>query len=702
MGRLPSHIFVVRHGNRLDAADKQWHLTSPTPYDPPLTYGGFLQARQAGNQIGSILEQAKVDAEVTGNGAALSGKRRRFRVVIHSSPFLRCVQTSVGISSGLAQTAPDSIYQPCDVVVPRRAPVGRQSPHKSALLRLDTFLGEWLSPEYFEMITPPPGPALMMGGAKAELLRREDYSIYAGAAVPGASRPASKGALWSSPVSSPSQRPASPAPDQGGGGGSLFSSSAMAAALSSASQEQKKGYAPPRPLHAISSNGKIPDGFVAHARDSCVVVDYQWDSMRPPLDFGHGGTLGEEWTSMHHRFRSGLKRMLNWYATTDYPDELLCAPASNENDHSCSDSGYGEEEEEEVETVVVIVSHGAGCNALIGAVTHQPVLMDVGVASITLAARKPEADYAGALALASGRQGGGGGASVPPQAAVDDLYEIRLSASTEHLRSNSGASVAARPASPKNTWSPPGRRGRTPASAPAPASTSASTSASASASASTLASTLAGPPAVGGPVQSPFALLEPLSSVGSRSTSANPSVGHFSRRDSGSSRRSPRMAPPPTGTGYGFPSGNEGGSYAVGRGGVSSSGLWAPARSALRLIDDVDEEAVDDYDSMLPDFDNKRFRPISEENIKPSQGAKPSEPFPDLPPAMELPASPKGPIFAAPIKLNTDLAFGAPVEEMPLSHLGGLWNLAMPPSEADRLRDLSQTKRRWTVNERAR
>ncbi|EHK21367.1 uncharacterized protein TRIVIDRAFT_52050 [Trichoderma virens Gv29-8] len=661
MGRLPSHIFVVRHGNRLDTANKQWHLTSPTPYDPPLTYGGFLQARQVGNQIATILEQAKVEAEVTNNGASLSGKRRRFRVVIHSSPFLRCVQTSVGISSGLAQTASDSIFQPSDVIVPRKAPIGQQSPHKSALLRLDTFLGEWLSPEYFEQITPPPGPALMMGSAKADLLRREDYSIYADVPAPSTTQPTSNGALWSSPVASPLQQSAS-----GLGQGNVFSSSAMAAALSSASQEQKKGYGPPRPLHAISSNGKIPDGFVAHARDSCVVIDYQWDSMRAPLDFGDGGRLPEEWKSMHQRFRSGLKRMVNWYATTASPDELLCGPVSNENDHSCSDSGYGEEEEEEVETVVIIVSHGAGCNALIGAITHKPVLMDVGIASITAAVRRPDADYAKALAIASAQNDN---ASAIPQAAVDDLYEIRLSASTEHLRSNSGASVTARPASPRNTWSPSGLRGRN--------------------------ATLATSPTVGGPVQNPFTFLDPAPSTSTRSNSANPSVGPFSRRDSGSSRRSPRVAP--VSAGYE----NEASSYVTGRARAPSSGLWAPARSSLRLIDDVDEEAVDDYDSMLPDFDNKRFRPISDENIKPSQETNSAEPFPTLAPAIQLPTSPKGPVFAAPIKLNTDLSFEDSVDEMPLSGLGGLWTLAMPPSEADRLRDLSQTKRRWTVNERA-
>ncbi|KAK1256340.1 hypothetical protein MKX07_008599 [Trichoderma sp. CBMAI-0711] len=658
--RLPSHIFVVRHGNRLDTANKQWHLTSPTPYDPPLTYGGFLQARLVGNQIASILEQAKIDAEVTNNGATLTGKRRRFKVVIHSSPFLRCIQTSVGISSGLAQMPADSIYQPSDVLVPRKAPIGQQSPHRFALLRLDSFLGEWLSPEYFEMITPPPGPELMMGSAKAELLRREDYSIYTDVSTPSSNQPAtSKAALWSSPVSSPSQPNASSGPDQG----NAFGSSAMAAALSSASQEQKKGYVPPRPLHAVSSNGKIPDGFVAHARDSCVLIDFQWDSMRPPLAFGDGGKLPEEWTAMHQRFRTGLKRMVNWYATADFPDEMIGAPV-NDNDVSCSDSGYGEEEEEEIETVIIIVSHGAGCNALIGAITHQPVLMDVGIASITAAVRRSDANYAKALAAASERKGS---ASEPPQASVDELYEIRLSASTEHLRSNSGASITARPASPRNTWSPSARRGRT--------------------------SALASPTAAVSSF-SPFVFPEPASS-GNRSNSANASVGAFTRRDSGSTRRSPR-APPPVSAGYE----NEGSSFAGGRKSAPSPGLWAPSRPSVRLID-VDEEAVDDFENMFPDFDNKRFKPIPDENPKPAPEKPSSEPFPELAPAAKITASPQRPIFAAPIKLNTDLSFGEPEEEMPLSQLGGLWNLAMPPSEADRLRDLSQTKRRWTVNNRS-
>lgn len=634
-----------------------------------------------GNQISSILEQAKVDAEVPKKGAGRSGRRRRFRVVIHSSPFLRCIQTSIGISSGLAQTAADSIYQPSDVIVPRKAPIGQQSPNKSALLRLDTFLGEWLTPEYFETITPPPGASLMMAGAKSELLRREDYSMYTSTPVASNSRPASRGALWSSPVSTP-QPPASPTAERKSG---VFVQSAMAAALSSASQEQKKGYAPLRPLHAVSINGKIPDGFVAHARELCTVIDYQWDSMRAPLDFGDGGKLGEEWASMHHRFRSGLRKMVNWYATTDYPDEMLCGFTNNDGDHSCNDSGYGEDEDEEIETVVIIVSHGAGCNALIGAVTHQPVLMDVGIASITVAARKADADYSQALAAAADGQGG----ATSPLAAVDDLYDIRLSASTEHLRSNSGASITGQPASPRNSWGGSGRRGR--------------------------GSILASPTTTGGPVQSPFTGL----AYGNRGTSANASVGNFTRRDSGSSRQSPKVAPP-AGTMLKTSGDNESGATGwttgrtTGRGSTSSSsGLWAPARSALRFIDDVDEEAVDDYDSLLPDFDNKRFAPISNENVKPASTETKSTPFPALKEtksepfsfldrAAERPPSSKRPVFAAPITINTELAskgIGSPVEEMPLSQLGGLWSLAVP--EPNVAPDWSQTKRRWTVNERA-
>ncbi|POR32279.1 Uncharacterized protein TPAR_07504, partial [Tolypocladium paradoxum] len=664
----PAYLFVVRHGNRLDAADKKWHLTSPTPYDPPLTYGGLLQGRQVGNQIGSFLEQAKLDHDVSRNGASLAARRKRFKVIIHSSPFLRCVQTSIGISSGLAQTSPDSIYNPADIIVPRAAPTTQPLHFKSALLRLDSFLGEWLSPEYFEMITPPAGPALMLGGAKADLLRREDYSAYTDLVPP--EKPASSSSLWqASPTLGPSNRAPSPASDKNG----ALSMSALASALPARSDEAK-GYVAPRPMYAVSSSGKIPEGFVAHARDACVTVDYQWDSMREPLDFGDGGKFGEEWTAMHKRFRGGLRKLINWYATTDAPADLVTKPTKAED--GGGDGPEVEREDEEIETVVVIVSHGAGCNALIGAITHQPVLMDVGIASITMATRKPGLDYQQMLAAAQPLRN----SSAQPLVQVDKMYDIRLSASTEHLKSNGSTPVSSRFQSAANIWSAPknGARGRT--------STSGSNS--------------------GGPVTSPFTYSDPLSSPGSRSSSASAAVGSSFRRDSWSYRHVPRGPAIAT-------AGLAGVTGAGNRSpGGPSFGLWSPVPSSLRLMDDGSDDS-DDFGSMLPDFDQSRFKAaVTESEVKeppppsvlssaPAVGGTPSVP------EVELSApkhSPQGPMFAGPIKLHTSLGPDKPIEEMRMAQLGGglggLWGIPPPPDEAERFRDLSHTKRRWTINER--
>ncbi|KAJ6444396.1 phosphoglycerate mutase [Purpureocillium lavendulum] len=559
----PAYLFVVRHGNRLDAADKKWHLTSPTPYDPPLTYGGFLQARQVGNQISNYLEQAKLDDEVSQNGAALSAKRRRFKVVIHSSPFLRCVQTSIGISSGLAQTSPDSIFGPADIIVPKAAPTSQPFQFKSSLLRLDSFLGEWLSPEYFEMITPPPGPALMMGGAKADLLRREDYSAYT----------------------------------------------------------------------------------------------EQWDSMREPLDFGDGGKFGEEWTSMHTRFRGGLRKLVNWYATTDTPADLVAQPAK-------ASGGEGPEVEkgdEDVDTVVIVVSHGAGCNALIGAITHQPVLMDVAIASITMATRKPNLDYKEMLAAAEQPAD----ASAKPLVQVDKMYDIRLSASTEHLKSSGSTPVSSRSTSTSNIWTAPtpGTRGRT----------------------STLGST-------GGPVMSPFTYADPFSSTGSRSTSASAAMGSSLRRDSGSFRPTPRVPVIATTEIGSAASQTPPQSRSPGPG--PSFGLWAPVPSSLRLMDDGGDDDVDDFGSMMPNFDQKRFESAVAEDEADSSSVKIASTGPVVSSDSAVPQAPsptaknlsRGPMLAAPIKLNTSVGPEKPAEEMKMSQLGGglggLWG--QPPPRARR------------------
>ncbi|XEU95539.1 hypothetical protein FSHL1_000823 [Fusarium sambucinum] len=705
MGRTPAYIFVVRHGNRLDAADKKWHLSSPTPYDPPLTYGGWLQARAVGNQISSILEQAKADYE---SNSKDTKRRRRFKVVIHSSPFLRCAQTSIGISSGLAQTPHESPHRPNDIFV---SATGPPKHFRSTILRLDSFLGEWLSPEYFEHITPPPGAALMLGSAKAELLRREDYSALTSAPAPTPMpHRGSTASLWNgSPAASPSLGPMRP-----GSSAENSSGSAMAAALTGqlANQLTKKGYTVPKPNYAISSSGKIPDGFVAHARDECVVVDYQWDSMRAPLDFGDGGQLGEEWTDMHKRFRRGLKKMVDWYATTDAPDEMVtqAAGASQEG----TDNNEAVSEDEDVETVVILVSHGAGCNALIGAITHQPVLMDVGIASITMAERKQDADYHTLLAASAHEK--------EPHVSPHQIYDIRMSASTEHLRSTTSTPVSARSNAADSF--PTTIRGRKPS-----------------------ISDTEGP----GPLIGSFVYSDPIMPGGSRSASASAAFGSSIRRTSGSQRPLNRV--PKLGTAAAVaaaastektaPRGETTPRSSSPSASTPSFGLWTPRSSSLRLMDDGSDEASDkeDFDNVLPNFgrfdntiENKKNEPwaLTTEvaSSLPIQSSLPSR-FElkstnsltmALPPAafsslasFSFPSSgettpkatPRGPILSGPIRIMTDVLHDhdKPVEEVPIGQLGdglgGLWGLPRPPGEAERYRDVSLSKRRWTTTERA-
>lgn len=521
------------------------------------------------------------------------------------------------------------------------------------------------------MITPPPGPALMLGGAKAELLRREDYSIYDDIPEPEPPQPSS-GSLWQSPKLSPSPAPRSPSTDSEGS----INVSTLSSSLPTR-PEAKRGYVPPRPIYAASSSGSIPEGFVAHARDASVTVDYQWDSMRAPLDFGDGGKFGEEWASMHKRFRGGIRKLVNWYASTDSPADLVAkAMKSSGAEH--------ESEDEDVETVVIMVSHGAGCNALIGAITHQPVLMDIGIASLTMASRKPNLDYQELLASTPAPSD----PSKKTLVAVDKMYDIRLSASTEHLRRSSNTTpVSARSNSTANVWNTNnGSRGRT----------------------STLSS-------LGGPVMSPFTFSDPFSPTGSRSTSASAALPPVIRRDSASHRPLPR-GPALASVGFGNSAGSSNPGNRSPPASSSGFGLWSAGPSSLRLMDDGSEDA-DDFGAMLPDFDQKRFKmssptkeekePILSIDSVPSSAIDDAPMFPEFPPSRTdvVQDGPTKTMLAGPIKLHTNLGPDKPVEEMKVTQLGaglgGLWGIPPPPDEAERFRDMSHTKRRWTVNERA-
>lgn len=479
----------------MDAADKQWHLTSPTPYDPPLTYNGWTQSRALGARIASILRSRETDDEVpTGEGEERKGdgRKRRHKVIIHTSPFLRCVQTSVAISAGLAQNPGHTHSRSPSITTgkatplhssprmrptvatgsPRLTPIPEPAskvggkPHeqpeniKKSTVRVDAFLGEWLSPDYFEQITPPPSSIMMVAGAKADLLRREEYSnlIHVRDTNSASSNQGFPGG-WGSPVvvaekdkdegalaGLSSLGAALPRRDRTNsltsvGSNGTRHSNKSATNLSSVPQGTATTpdghgiYQPPIPSYAISGSDPIPAGYTAHARDACVDVDYQWDSMREPQNWGNGGEYGEEWSSMHKRFRKGLQHLVSWYRDNDDPGKLLTKTPGTPGHQT--PAAVDDVDDEDTDLVIILVTHGAGCNALIGALTNQPVLLDVGMASLTMAVRKPTPKNTptttpGATPKSHSR-------ASSKTLSISDEYDVKLVANTEHLRTSSSS-----------------------------------------------------------------------------------------------------------------------------------------------------------------------------------------------------------------------------------------------------------------------
>ena len=457
-----------RHGSRLDAVDKEWHRTSPTPYDSPLTYGGWIQAKALGARIASILttNSSPTSSGASSASAASTSKLRKYRIVVHSSPFLRCIQTSVAIAAGISQSNP----VPASTIVtsPTATPVSDSAdaanctvatllpvitssqPLQKVLLRLDPFLGEWLNPEYFEGITSPPKCNLMLAGAKADLLRKETYewaTRRSGTPISHASKP-SNGALWTSPAVSVAS-PVASKPMSGvaratlAGGRDILvqsgtSSSSVSATPSPSSTPPPApapGYVAPTPDYAVGIACPIPKGFVAHARDACVVSDYQWDSSREPFDWGNGGNQPEEWTAMHKRIRHGLQRLVDWYANND--DAIVPVTVTESDVKKSTD-----EDGADVETVVIVVSHGAGCNAMIGAITNKPVLLDVNVAALTMASMRPQEQL---VSQSSGTIG-----QLARSVQLDKTYTITILANTDHYRPSRGGGSSTPP--PVMSW----------------------------------------------------------------------------------------------------------------------------------------------------------------------------------------------------------------------------------------------------------
>jgi hypothetical protein len=419
------------------------------------------------------------------------------------------------------------------------------------------------------------------------------------------------------------------------------------------------GYVALHPHYAISSNAPIPSGYVAHARDACVDVDYQWDSMRGPLAWGDGGSFPEEWPDMRERFRKGLQHLVDWYAATDKPAHMVTRAArwkrETGSDGDCAIESDEAEEEDDTESIVIIVTHGGGCNALIGALTEKPILENFRVTSLTWAARKSDHELSTVevssrtnkdRTLTDGTTG-----HIP----IPKYYDIKLVGDTEHLqRSNSTSSQSSIPSRTPSTTGGVPTRGRFSSNPLGPA----------------------------------------LSNItyndihGSRASSANPAM-HTERRISGLPSDSGNVTSAPRAT-WSSPKGG----ITVGSGVLSfgtrnpskglsrtpSIGLWSP------VIKDDDEDPM-----MLLNFSHEAPPTPAEKTA--AVGGTTSIAADRAFQSGDNKADNKTGDSAVISSGNGSIGTESPTTSR------GLWGGLGPGTEAEPERDLSTSKRRWTVNQ---
>jgi hypothetical protein len=349
--------------------------------------------------------------------------------------------------------------------IPRKAPTG---PDK-ILLRIDAFLGEWLSPDYYEDITPPPNSTLMVAGAKADLLRRADNmqemsntksskGFFPGGWVgKGASGSGTPPAISSLAAASPFRERASSQ-----GSATLQQTKSREHVPSFAAPPPPvcygRFYEPPVPTYSVSAVDPIPRGYFAHAREACIRVDFQWDSMRPPQEWGDGGEYGDEWSTMHKRFRKGLAGMMQWYREHGVtppkhqiagfmfrePLRLTPLPAAKRPTEPFPSFGGECEANDDEELVLILLTHGAGCNALLGAIANQPVLTDIGLASLSMAVRRDEPREPSESTIHERRL-----SVIDP--GMSDTYDMKLMASIDHLKPGVDPSKLRSPQSQSNS-----------------------------------------------------------------------------------------------------------------------------------------------------------------------------------------------------------------------------------------------------------
>ena len=95
------HIFVIRHGERIDYVDKNWlqKVNHKRYRDPHLAEKGISQCKESAIKISGILESLYNDSESTNEKGALKLSENELTII--SSPYLRCVQSSAEIARHL-------------------------------------------------------------------------------------------------------------------------------------------------------------------------------------------------------------------------------------------------------------------------------------------------------------------------------------------------------------------------------------------------------------------------------------------------------------------------------------------------------------------------------------------------------------------------------------------------------------------------
>ncbi|KAI9226360.1 MAG: histidine phosphatase superfamily [Piptocephalis tieghemiana] len=145
LGAVVSSVYVVRHGEREDHVDPYWHLLADTPYDPPLSDQGRIQAKRTGAHLAHTLHERscpRVDrATHFPSPPPQSHPTTTVDTItpilwdIHASPFLRCVQTAQILAASLHEAS-------------------GSTPHLIPPIRLHPGLAEWHRESWFEVPVP--------------------------------------------------------------------------------------------------------------------------------------------------------------------------------------------------------------------------------------------------------------------------------------------------------------------------------------------------------------------------------------------------------------------------------------------------------------------------------------------------------------------------------------------------------------------